>query len=390
MLPSKFGVWILLLVLLGCRGARALPITETRPVETAAIPTPTVVVATRALPTPTVAIAVPTPTRAPTAPSSQNRFGVLISGADVARPEIVNAAKELGVGWVRLNLKLDGHDQDYTLFLAAGINVVLTMANQDPANLDTKYGTLKEWQNAGFPFKSQTTYQQRVRATLEPALPFLAQGRQVWVQAENEISDAAVNPNSVYWRGTTEQYLTQVRALSDAVKALSPTIPVVLSSFASESLDAIGVPNNPRHDFANNHVTALLTQGRYDAVDLHFYGCVEDIPAKVKAIKERMPAGKTFVWISTENGGPDSRCPTTPTTWQQNPTRFEQLQAQQVSARLGACAENGSSICLWFSFFDLRHEVDVFSHLGLLDQSVNPPRKKPAYDAFKNFVAQKK
>jgi len=102
-----------------------------------------------------------------------------------------------------------------------------------------------------------------------------------------------------------------------------------------------------------------------------------------------MPAGK--LWISTENGGPDYRCPETPTKWDQNPTLFEQIQAQQVPTRLSACADNGGSICLWFSLFDLLKETgDVFSHLGLLDPSVSPPRKKPAYDAFKTFTGSHK
>lgn len=66
--------------------------------------------------------------------------------------------------------------------------------------------------------------------------------------------------------------------------------------------------------------------------------------------------------------------------------RFEQVEAQQVPARLRACAENGASVCLWFSLLDLEHEVDTFNHFGLLDPRVSPPRHKPAYDAFRRFV----
>lgn len=84
---------------------------------------------------------------------------------------------------------------------------------------------------------------------------------------------------------------------------------------------------------------------------------------------------------------PDSRCPTTPATWQQDPARFEQLQAEQIPERLGACVDEGGSVCLWFSLYDARGEAEVFRHLGLLDQSVIPPRKKPAYDAFQAFAA---
>lgn len=322
--------------------------------------------------------------------SSANRFGVIISGQDVARREVVNAVKNLGAEWVRLNLKLGTGNQGYTLFLASGINVILTVSNQDPSNIVVTYGTLRQWPNAGFPFKSQTQYQQRIRAVLQPALPYLTQGQQLWMQAENEIIDATVNPVSTYWRGTEEQYLAQLQALYEAVKSVNADIPVVSTSFASRTLDALSEQNDARHELAVRHVARLLTQGQLDAVDLHFYGCVEDIAAKVKAVKERTPAGKQFIWISTENGGPDFRCKTTPISWKQNLAQFEQLQAKQVSARLSACAENGGSICLWFSFLDQKKSDDVFSHLGLVDQGTNPPRRKPAYEAFKAFVAKQK
>jgi hypothetical protein len=313
---------------------------------------------------------------------------VLVSGQNVTRPEIVTAVKDLGAGWVRLNLNLGTSSQDYTLFLASGINVVLTISNHDPSNVVTTYGTLQEWPNAGFPFKAKAQYQQQIRDILEPALPYLAQGRQVWVQAENEISDAAMNPASSYWRGTDAQYVAQLQALYEAVKSVNASIPVVLTSFASETLDALREQNDSRHEFAAQHVTTLLNQGQFDAVDLHFYGCVEDIAAKVNAVRERMPAGKPFIWISTENGGPDSRCNTTPLSWKQDLAQFEQEEAQQVPLRLSACAENGGSICLWFSFFDLKNSGEVFSHLGLIDQGTDPPRKKPAYDAFQTFIAK--
>jgi hypothetical protein len=101
-----------------------------------------------------------------------------------------------------------------------------------------------------------------------------------------------------------------------------------------------------------------------------------------------MPAGKPFIWISTENGGPDSRCKTTPLSWKQDLAQFEQEEARQVPLRLSACTENGGSICLWFSFFDLKNSGEVFSHLGLIDQSTDPPRKKLAYEAFQTFVAK--
>lgn len=340
-------------------------------------------------PPPATATASPTETAAPAESppptvAAVGPFGVITGGQP--RPEMAGYLTDLGADWVRVNVQLGGETGDYTLFLDAGINVILTFSNRDPANMDTAYGSFAEWPNSGFPFLSKETYQQQVREALAPALPYIAQGRQVWAQAENEVGDAALNPKARYWRGTSDQYLELLRTFYEAVKSIHADIPVVLTSFPSESLDAARDPNDPHYEYASAHIEKLLTQGEYDAADLHFYGCVEDIPAKVQWVKDHMPVGK--LWISTENGGPDPRCPTTPHSWREDLARFETQQAEQVAARLTACAESGGNICLWFSLFDLRGEPsDTFNRLGLLDQSETPPRKKPAYEAFKAFAA---
>ena len=289
-----------------------------------------------------------------------------------------------------INLDLGPNSQDYAPYLASGINVVLTICNQDPTNIVTTYGTLQDWPYASFPYESREKYMDEVRTALKPSLPYLKKGQQVWVQAGNEIFDASKYPKNYYWRGTDEQYLAQLEALYLTVKSADANIPVVVSSFSTELLDALIEPHNPNHGDFTDHVSTLLTQGKFDAVDLHFYGCAIDIPAKVSAVKKLMPPGRTFLWISTENGGPDFRCSRMPVSWKQDPTNFEQIQALQVPARLSLCAENGVSICLWFSLYDLKNSPDIFSHLGLLDQDTNPPRKKPAYAAFTAFVAQHK
>jgi len=338
------------------------------------------------LPTPAAPVPV-SPTVSPPQPVAVNSpFGVMTSGG--RRPDTIGYLSDLGVSWTRVNIDLDGNDPDLTPYLTAHINLVITIANRDPSNVDTPYGSLTEWPNAGFPFKSKEAYQDKVRAVLSPLVPYLDHGQQIWVQAENEVSDAGLNPKSKYWRGDTDQYLAQLQTLYEAVKSLNPNIPVVLSSFPSESLDKALDSSDPLHRYAVTHMQRLLTDGQYDAADLHFYGCVEDIPAKVAWVKANMPADK--LWISTENGGPDYRCASTPLHWNENPAAYEQQQAEQVSSRLTACRANGGSICLWFSLFDLKGEVDVFTHMGLLDSRVFPPAQKPAYQAFKAFIQNQK
>jgi hypothetical protein len=343
------------------------------------------------------------------------KFGVIIGGQGKV-PDMVGILKDLGVSWVRVNNHLDGKCQDISRFLEVGINVVITFSNRDPSNLDTAYGSPKEFPNSGYPFKSKEIYQDKIRKALTPLLPYLKQGREIWVQCENEVSDASLNQKARYWRGTTEQYLTQLDAFYEVIKSINSSMPVVLTSFASESLSALIDSSNPYHKFSSTRIAKLLREGKYDAVDLHFYGCIGDIPTKVQWIKELMPEEK--LWISTENGGPDYRCSKTPLHYGEDPEEFEIIQAEQVSQRLSACAENGGSVCLWFSLFDMRGESDVFTHMGLIDTSgvMNQGgsfkgirngrnlkkeslskdqlrkirerlREKPAYDAFKVFVS---
>lgn len=311
------------------------------------------------------------------------KYGVDFSGDGPLHdhPEVIT---DTGSSWVRLNVNIGTNDQDFAQPLGAGVNVILTLVNRDPANIDATYGTPQQFTKAGFPYKTRSVYEQRIRDTLTPALPYIAAGRQVYVQCENEAGDVNLNPGSSFWRGTTDQYLTQLSALYEAVRGLSPSMRVVMTSFASDSLEVVINPSDSRYTAVTTRFARMLGEGQYDAADLHFYNCIDTIATKVQWVSSRLPAGRT--WISTENGGPDYNCPGTPVPYSQNPALYEQLQAQQVPARLKACSDAGGSICLWFSLFDLRGESEVFAHMGLLDQTSAPPRQKAAYAAFLSFV----
>ncbi|MBI5082029.1 MAG: hypothetical protein HZB17_12130 [Chloroflexi bacterium] len=168
----------LLLASLACSFNRNVP-----PTSTPIIPTSTI-----------QATNIPSSTVAPTtAAKPSGKFGVLASGDRATRPEIISYLTELNAGWVRINIDLNGANENYTQLFDDGLNVFLMVSNQDPQNADTSLGTLKEFPNAGFPYKSKATYQQKVRALITLALPYLAKGRMLYAQAENEIGDATVN-----------------------------------------------------------------------------------------------------------------------------------------------------------------------------------------------------
>ena len=77
-------------------------------------------------------------------------FGAITFNSDFATApaELTN----LGASWARFNVFFDGSDQPFTNLLDAGLNLVITFQNRDPANSSTNYGTLAGNPHAGFPF----------------------------------------------------------------------------------------------------------------------------------------------------------------------------------------------------------------------------------------------
>ncbi len=332
---------------------------------------------------------------APEIPTATIRDGVMVSAGE--RPDSDDYAVELGAKWVRTNHDIERNAVTQNILLAtqvpkfldAGLNVLLTLSNQDDQNIDISFGTLTDWPNAGFPFLNETTYKESITTILEPLHAYLDQGRKIWVQCENEVGDASVNTENRYWRGTTDQYLLLMNACTAAVHAADARFVAVMQGFASGPLDAVLNPNDPAYDYQTDRISTLLSDAAYDAVDLHFYGCADVIDEKVAWIKGHMPAEKP--WISTENSGPHPDCPGAP-KWQDDLAAFEAEQATEVTTRMTACAAAGGTVCLWFSLFDLDNESDGFNHLGLLDKDDadplnNLPRKKPAFDTLKAYTA---
>lgn len=314
---------------------------------------------------------------------STSAYGV-IGARNASNTAVMSTMKDIGASWVRVNYFFsDSNNPDLAALLNNGFNLVVTFKYDKPGNIDTTYGTFAQWPAAGFPYVNAATFQNDIQSALKPTLPYLSKGRSVYAQIENETSDASIVPQAKYWRGTVNQYIQQLNTFASAVHSLDKRIPVVVAGIPTTELDAV-IQSGAKHDEAVKHLTALYSRGTYDAVDLHFYGCVSDIPSKMAWVKQNVHAGTKL--ISTENGGPDSRCSATPDVYDTNPQQYLQAEASQVSQRLKACADNGGSVCLWFSLFDLSGESAVFTHMGLLDRS-NPPEQKPAYDAFKNFTA---
>ncbi len=331
-------------------------------------------------------------------PTATNRDGVL-AGNSAAW---IAPVRDLGAAWVRVNHDLDGaFTPDLSVakaYLDAGTNVVLTVSNRNPSNIDDPNGEFASYPGAGFPFpdtpEGKQRYQQDVQNVLTQLAPYLASGRTIFVQAENEVVDATIFTTSSYWRGTLAAYLRLLDAFAEKARSVDPAFTVVLSSFTNSALEFVtGPATDPQYPAAYALLTTMLGQsGSYDAVDLHLYGCPEDIAAKVAWVRERMPSDKR--WISTEDGGPMQNYCGYPVQgrsvdWNNSDelAAFETEQASQVTRRMRACAQNGGSVCLWFSLFDLTGSGDAFSHLGLLTQEATP-REKEAFTAFQTYAGQ--
>lgn len=316
--------------------------------------------------------------------SANQIYGVMASAG--TRADGVTYAKDLGASWVRVNFKVDGKSSVTTAlqYLDGGLNAVVTLTYQNSNNIDTTHGTVAEWPKAGFPYKDKALFESDIKKSIASLTPYLAKGRRIYLQYENEVSDVSYATNAAFWRGTTDQYLTSLAAFAEAVHSTNASLKVVESSFTSQALATIAHPDgSQKYKYQVDRMTKMLASTAYDFSDLHFYNCVSDIAPEVAWVKAHMPSGTG--WITTENSGPTPQCSGS-VSWEQDLSKFEQAEAGDVSARMQACRDNGANVCLWFSLFDLNGEVATFNHLGLVTQETSP-RKKPAYDAFKQFLA---
>lgn len=315
--------------------------------------------------------------------SKSSLYGVMASAG--GRADGATYAQDLGASWVRVNFNVDGKNSVSTAikYLDGGLNAVVTLTYQNASNVDTTNGTVSDWPKAGFPYKDKSVFENDIKKSIASLTPYLSKGRTIYVQYENEVTDVGYAKNSAFWRGTTDQYLTNLSAFAEAVHSVNASYKVVESSFTSQALATVAHPDgSQKYNFQLDRMTKMLASSAYDYADLHFYNCVSDIAPEVAWVKAHLPKGKG--WVTTENSGPTPQCAGS-VSWQQDLTKFEQAEASDVTARFQACRDNGATVCLWFSLFDLNGEVSTFNHLGLLTQE-SSPRKKPAYDAFINFV----
>ena len=135
------------------------------------------------------------------------------------RPDTIDHLTELGARWVRLNIGLDGTSPDFRSFRRR-VNVVITFNNADPTTPIARLTAFAQWPNAGFPYKSKAVYQQRIRDTLTPLLPYLSAAARSGFNAKTR-SAMPRSPPTGARRGTTDQYRPVAGILRGGARAAS-------------------------------------------------------------------------------------------------------------------------------------------------------------------------
>lgn len=288
----------------------------------------------------------------------------------------LRALRELGVGWIRLQLQMGERKKKHLLTpLKTGHGLWLTLYHRDQSNVN-ETGTIgfRQSQRGGFPPEDPGRYQALVQETLSPLVQYLqnqgkSPGEWLIIQVNNEVAPTDIAPDKPkrFWHGTGDQYLDTLELAYDAVKAVDPTIPVAAAGFSSGMMDLV-LQGEPR---VVNWCERLLKKGRFDWADVHLRHAIDTIPSKVAWIRERWkgPLG------STEFAGPDERTGT---------VYSEEVQAEELTIRMDAAFGAGVDRIFWAGLVENDFSGPIHAKEGLLAKDTW--RRKPVFDAYREFI----
>ncbi len=111
----------------------------------------------------------------------------------------------------------------------------------------------------------------------------------------------------LYWSGTADQFVDELRVFHRAVKAVDPSALVIAGGYDGW-FNPPGLPPITGQEAGLAFYDRVLSQSRddFDLFDLRLYGDPTTIPGRVAYIRERMQAyGYQKPIVSTEYGGPN-------------------------------------------------------------------------------------
>ncbi len=113
--------------------------------------------------------------------------------------------------------------------------------------------------------------------------------------------------NPVYWSGTKEEFVSELKLFYKAVKAADPKAVVIVGGYDG-MFGPPGAHKFPMQQAGLNFFDYVLKEGRdgFDVFDLRLYGDPYTIPARVDYMRQKMLAlGYDKPVFSTEYGGPN-------------------------------------------------------------------------------------
>lgn len=311
----------------------------------------------------------------PASPDGGQRYGVMGVPADARSGP---ALRDLGVGWARFTIRLGEKNMDLRTIARQGVRLWVTLSHRDRTNIEER-GTIgfAKSVRGGFAPADYAKYRRLIVSTLKPlADEFAKQGKNPgeWmiVQCENEVLPRDLNPpdqKQRFWHGTMDEYLATLLATYDAVKTVDPSIPVAMMGFSSEMLGEFISAKGRKQITAWGE--RLLSEGRYDWVDVHLYNRIDEMSAKVAWVKSRVAKPVA----ATEVGGPDPRA---------GEDYTEALHARQVSTRMKIALNAGASMAFWVLLRDTPGADERFRPMALIDLKW---RRKPAFEAYRRVIA---
>jgi hypothetical protein len=112
--------------------------------------------------------------------------------------------------------------------------------------------------------------------------------------------------NPIYWSGTKEEFVAQLKVFYKAVKDADPTAVVVVGGYDG-LFGPPGTYQMPNQQIGLSYFDYVLDEGRnaFDVFDLRLYGDPYTIAPRVEFMRQKMMAlGYTKPIIATEYGGP--------------------------------------------------------------------------------------
>jgi hypothetical protein len=321
--------------------------------------------------------------------ASEVGVNVLATSRDFFRsPQVIGALRETRPAWVRVFLGWDGLEPERGHYNVDEINSYAHFFASLPAGtkIDADVWGSPAWANGGSA-RTAPPVEDADYAGFVNYLVNAFHGRisawEIWNEEDN----------SVWWSGTSAQYVALLKAAYPAVKSADPKATVVLGGLtgndgsyleglyadgAEGSFDAVGVHTDTACNITSPYVFEF-NRGTHTINQYFFLGFISVRAAMVAAGDAAKPIYMTELgWSSTS-----AECETGHWAGQKLAGVSEQTQATYLRQAYHCLAMPRYSyvrVAIWFELFDEGASTAPLDNYGLLGPDLSPKR---AFSAFK-------